>query len=71
MPFGLPCPKSNEQTDDQPPEGGHAYQAIGRYGADKGQDIFGVLIKGILGALDRKAEEHCPVSAEDTDRNGH
>ena len=60
MPFGLPCPKSNEQTDDQPPEGGQAYQAVYRYCTDKGQDIVGVLIKGILGALDRKAGRALP-----------
>ena len=29
------------------------------------------MIKGILGSLDHKTEEHCPVSTEDTDRNGH
>ncbi len=37
----------------------------------KAEDIPGILIKSVLGALDYKPEEHCPIPSEDADKNGH
>ena len=38
---------------------------------DEFEYVPGILVKGILGTLDHKPEEHCPISTEDADKNGH